>query len=152
MPETVLVSACLLGLNTRYDGNHNCCEALLEYLQQADLIAIPICPEQLAGLPTPRPKVWFTKGDGAAILEGQGRMVDETGRNMGAAFLHGAEMCLQIARCNQSKMAILKQHSPSCGCRSIHRSGETVPGMGVTAALLGKHNIKMMSEEDFTTD
>lgn len=149
MPGTVLVSACLLGLQTRYDGNHNRSDEILAYLQRENFTAIPICPEQLAGLPTPRPKVWFTQGDGASVLEGNGEMTDEHGQDMGPIFRRGASMSLQIAQLNQCKLAILKQRSPSCGCSSVYRGTETMSGMGVTAALLNDNNIKLLSEEDF---
>ena len=76
-------------------------------------------------------------------------MIDETKADMASVFLRGAEMSLKIAQLNQCKMAILKQRSPSCGCQSIYRSGVVVTGMGVTAALLEKHGIKLLSEEDF---
>ena len=152
MPATVLVSACLLGLQTRYDGSDNASAAVLAYLQRQGLIAIPVCPEQLAGLPTPRPKVWFSQGDGVSILAGRGKMIDENGRDMGAIFRRGAEMSLRIARLNRCKMAILKQRSPSCGCGAVYRCGETVSGLGVTAALLKENNIRLLSEEEFRTE
>lgn len=152
MSGTVLVSACLLGLETRYDGSHNLSDSILEYLRAEGLTAVPVCPEQLAGLPTPRPKTWFTDGDGEAILDGHGGMIDEDGKDMGPIFSRGAEMSLQIARLNQCTTAILKQRSPSCGCRTIYRSAEKVPGMGVTAALLKRHDIKLLSEEDFQSE
>lgn len=152
MPGNVLVSACLIGLSTRYDGDHNRCDQLLDYLQREDLTAIPICPEQLAGLSTPRPKVWFSDGDGEAILDGSGVMIDEEGHDMHAPFLKGAKMSLEIARLNRCDRAILKQKSPSCGCRTVHRNGEIVPGMGVTAALFKRHGIELLSEEDFASE
>jgi uncharacterized protein YbbK (DUF523 family) len=79
-------------------------------------------------------------------------MIDENGRDMGAIFRRGAEMCLRIARLNRCKMAILKQRSPSCGCGAVYRCGETVSGLGVTAALLKENNIRLLSEEEFRTE
>lgn len=152
MTETILVSACLLGLETRYDGSHNLNDSILRYLRAEGRTAIPICPEQLAGLATPRPRTWFTEGDGEAVLDGGGRMVDELGADMAPAFLRGAQMSLQIARLNQCKTAILKQRSPSCGCRTIYLESENIKGMGVTAALLSRNGIKLLSEEDFPAE
>lgn len=149
MSGSVLVSACLLGLETRYDATHNRSEAILNHLRQQGLTAVPVCPEQLAGLPTPRTKTWFVDGDGDSIIDGQGQMCDEYGTDMAEMFLRGAEMSLQVAQINQCKTAILKQGSPSCGCGMIHRSGQKVPGRGVTAALLNQHGINLSSEDDF---
>jgi len=152
MAETILVSACLLGLETRYDGSHNLNSSIIEYLRTEELTAIPICPEQLAGLATPRPKTRFTAGDGEAVLDGVGRMEDELGTDMALVFLRGAQMSLQIARLNQCNRAILKQRSPSCGCRTIYLQTEKTEGMGVTAALLSRNGIKLLSEEDFPSE
>ncbi|HKJ04402.1 MAG TPA: DUF523 domain-containing protein [Geopsychrobacteraceae bacterium] len=151
MSETVLVSACLLGLKTRYDGEHNLSRTTLDHLQACGLTVIPICPEQLAGLPTPRCKTWFTEGDGQTVIAGAGMMTDETGAEMMEYFLSGARSCLQIALLNKSEKAILKQNSPSCGTKTVYRSGKKVSGMGVTAALLQEHGIKVFSEDDFSS-
>jgi len=149
MSEPVLVSACLLGLPTRYDGSANRCDAILNHLLRHNLTAIPICPEQLAGLPTPRDKTFFVRGDGESMLDGSGSMRDEKDNEMGAIFLRGADLALQIAQLNNCKLAILKQRSPSCGCGTVYCGRQKVAGMGVTAALLARHNIRILTEEDF---
>lgn len=149
MPRNALVSSCLLGLATRYDGSSNHCQPVLDYLQQQQLTPIPVCPEQLAGLPTPRPKCWFKAGSGETLLTGTGVLVDELGEDVSDQFLHGARESLKLAQLTDCRVAILKQRSPSCGSQTIYRNGELVKGAGVTAALLKENGIQVFSEEDF---
>ena len=146
--SSILVSSCLLGLATRYDGSTRDCPALHSFLQDNGLLAIPVCPEQLAGLPTPRPKSWFTEGDGISLLQGNGRLCNEREEDVGRIFCHGARQSLLLARLTGCRMAILKQNSPSCGTGRVHRNGQRVEGFGVTAALLRQHGISCFSEED----
>jgi len=149
MTETVFVSSCLLGLPTRYDGTDNSCPEIIDYLQQNKLIPIPVCPEQLAGLPTPRLKCWFTQGTGEDVLNGCGSICAEDTQDVTAAFAGTAEQSLKIAEMTGCKRAILKQRSPSCGSVTVHQNGQLVTGMGVTAAMLKKAGIEVLSEEDF---
>jgi len=148
MARTVLVSSCLLGLATRYDGDDNYSRSLADYLQRNDLIPIPVCPEQLAGMPTPRPKCWYTTGTGAAILAGEGQICNELGVDVSQRLLRGAELTLDIARLTNCELAILKQRSPSCGSSMVHQNGKLVEGMGVAAALLAQHGVALLSEEE----
>jgi len=148
MRETILVSACLLGLNTRYNGERRSHPEVEAFLARHSLLPIPICPEQLGGLPTPRPRAAFREGDGEAVLEGSGTLLDEQGNPLNEAFLRGAEETLRIARLTGCRRALLKERSPSCGCRSVHRNGALVAGKGITAALLQRHDVMTMSEED----
>lgn len=149
MTETAIVSSCLLGLSTRYDGSGNFCQAVVDYLQQHQITPIPVCPEQLAGLPTPRPKCWFNKGDGNDVLRGCGSIRDEEGRDETDAFFRAAEESLKIAELTGCKLAILKQRSPSCGSRQVYLNGQLNKGMGVTAAKLKQAGLKVLSEDDF---
>jgi len=146
--QTVLVSACLLGINCRYDGGSNLNQRVVDYLSRHKLLAIPVCPEQLAGLPTPRPKVWFTQGDGQGYLQQQAQLHDEFGQNVGPTFLHGAQETLKIARVCGCNSAIMKERSPSCGCRQIHRNHELVAGTGLASALLQQAGLIVSSEEE----
>lgn len=146
--QPVLVSACLLGVNCRYDGGSNHNRKLIDYLSAHKLQAIPVCPEQLAGLPTPRPKAWFTCGDGQGYLQQQAQLHNEFGQNVGPAFLLGAQETLKIARFCGCSTAIMKERSPSCGCRQIHRNNELVAGAGLASALLQQSGITVTSEEE----
>ena len=147
----ILVSSCLLGLKTRYDATDNYCQAVVDYIETNQLTPIPVCPEQLAGLSTPRPKCWFSHGDGAAILTGNGKLIDENGRNVTEVFLHGAQECLKIAKLTHCNMAILQQRSPSCGSQKIYLNEELIEGVGITAALLNKNGLNVFSDDNLPT-
>jgi uncharacterized protein YbbK (DUF523 family) len=148
MQRNALVSSCLLGLATRYDGSDNYNQAVIDYLKQQQLTPIPVCPEQLAGLPTPRPQCWFAAGSGETLLTGDGSLVNEYGEEVSAIFLKGAEESLKLAQLTGCRTAILKQRSPSCGNRTIHCNSELIEGLGVTAALLKETGLQVLSEED----
>ena len=128
MPHSLpiyLVSACLVGLCTRYDGkileNPDC----LKQLQKA--IWIPICPEQLGGLPTPREAANISGGDGADVLAGTARVLTKSGTDLTEQFILGARQVLHLARVQNVQAVYLKAKSPSC---AVHGK------IGVTAALL----------------
>lgn len=127
-----LVSACLVGLCTRYDGkvktNFHCLTRI------AASAWIPVCPEQLGGLPTPREAADIVGGDGRDVLAGTARVVSKSGTDCTAAFVRGAEQVLQIARLQNISKALLKARSPSCAV-----SGK----IGVTAALLRSAGIEV---------
>ncbi len=143
-PEVILVSACLLGLHTRYDGGTNPDPSLQD--PPEGVVYVPVCPEQLGGLPTPRPPCEFERADGTAVLRGQDRLVEvESRRDRTENFLRGAQETLALARWLGVKRAILKESSPSCGLHWVYRNGQRVPGMGVTAALLKEHGIAVES-------
>lgn len=146
--ETILVSACLLGLPTRYDGKAKRSQDVLDYLQREKLTPIPVCPEQLAGMTTPRDKTFFQSGDGRAVLAGNGEAVSENGRSMNDIFCRGAKMTLEIARLSGCRRALLKEGSPSCGVHRVYLGEDKVAGMGVTSALLISSDLDVISEED----
>nr|VFK26714.1 MAG: Uncharacterized conserved protein YbbK, DUF523 family [Candidatus Kentron sp. MB]VFK31577.1 MAG: Uncharacterized conserved protein YbbK, DUF523 family [Candidatus Kentron sp. MB]VFK75889.1 MAG: Uncharacterized conserved protein YbbK, DUF523 family [Candidatus Kentron sp. MB] len=134
-----LCSACLLGIHCRYDGGSEKNQKILDLARKEMLI--PICPEQLGGLPTPR-----------IPAEQQGaRVVTKEGRDVSENFHRGAQEALRLARLYSIGEAILKQKSPSCGVGQIYDgtfSGRIISGNGVTAALLKESGIRAMSEED----
>jgi uncharacterized protein YbbK (DUF523 family) len=148
MKEPILVSACLLGLATRYDGTSKRNPTVLAWLEQERLLPIPVCPEQLAGLPTPRPRTRFTQGDGAAVLAGSGSVASCAGQPMNEAFVRGARATLQVAQLTGCRRALLKERSPSCGVHQVHCGEQLVPGMGVATALLATSGIAVQSETD----
>ena len=143
----IIVSACLVGLKTRHDGDDNLIETIRELVARGE--AIPICPEQLGGLPTPRTPADFSGGDGGAVLDGVACVVDRDGIDVTGAFRRGAEESLAVARMTGATVAILKERSPSCGLRRVWIDGELVDGTGVTAALLERHGVRIESEEDW---
>lgn len=136
----ILVSACLLGVACRYDGaSKGLPDSVLRELM-ARHVLVPVCPEQLGGLPTPR-----------APSERRGsRVVMRTGADVTAAFTRGAQQTLVLAQRFGCTAALLKQRSPSCGYGEIYDgtfTGACVPGDGVTAALLSAHGIRVYGED-----
>lgn len=127
----ILVSACLAGLQTRYDGRLIASPACLRRLNQA--IWLPICPEQLGGLPTPRCAADLVGGDGADVLAGRATVVCSDGSDVTRQFVNGARQVLEIALRQAVSLVCLKARSPSCG----------VTRLGVTAALLAEHGLDL---------
>ncbi|THB77546.1 MAG: DUF523 domain-containing protein [Desulfobulbaceae bacterium] len=126
--ETVLVSACLVGLCTRYDAQvieNSACMSRLNRFQW-----VPFCPEQLGGMPTPRTAADIVGGTGVDVLEKRAKVIDKNGTDVSLLFIKGAEQTLLLAKKLNIKRAILKARSPSCG----------VNKQGVTAALLARNN------------
>lgn len=114
-------------------------------------LAVPFCPEQLGGLPTPRYASEIQQGSGEDVLEGRARVINQTGRDVTENFIRGAEESLKLARILGTKFAILKSKSPSCGYGEIYDGsfrGVLVKGNGVTAALFMKNGIKVITEKD----
>jgi uncharacterized protein YbbK (DUF523 family) len=144
----ILVSACLLGLFTRYDGASKHHEPALRFIRDQGLVPIPVCPEQLAGLPTPRPSTRFACGDGEAVLDGNGKVMNAEGKIVNETFLHGAIETMKIARLAGCTQALLKERSPSCGVHQVYLEDRIVAGQGVTAALLARNGLDVFSEED----
>lgn len=130
----VIVSACLLGIKTRYDGAEARSEEVIRRL--ADRVAIPVCPEQLGGLPTPRPRASIQPGDGSEALAGRSYVINSVGEDVTSLFVAGAQAVLQIARLTGATEAFLKEKSPSCGVTCIKNGDKDITGSGVTAALL----------------
>jgi uncharacterized protein YbbK (DUF523 family) len=144
-----LVSACLLGIRTRYDSG--CCPVPQLIQLAARGLAVPVCPEVAGGLPVPRPPAEIVGGDGQAVLDGQARVVTLEGEDVTEAFLAGARQALETAQRLGIRQAVLKDDSPSCGCGRIYDgtfSGRMVSGQGVTAALLQRNGITVLSEEE----
>jgi len=135
----IIVSACLAGFNTRYDGT-NCGRPEIISLVAAGK-AIPLCPEQLGGLPTPRPPIRFIEGDGDALLKNKAKAMGSDGVDYSKNLLAGAEEVLRIAEMFNVSRAILKDGSPSCGVFKVWINNEKVEGCGVTTAVLKKNNI-----------
>ncbi len=137
----VLVSACLLGVNCRYNGIPKEDAAVKELLAREEITLIPVCPEQLGGLPTPRTPS-ERKGESVVSSEGEDRT---------EAFGRGAQEALRLAKLYECEAAILKERSPSCGNKQVYDgsfTGTVVPGEGVTAELLRKNGVKVFGESE----
>lgn len=139
----ILVSACLLGLNCRFNGRPKANESLISSLKNTH--AIPFCPEQLGGLPTPRYRAWITQGDGRDVLEGRSRVINEVDADVTAQFIKGATETERLVTLFNIKKAYLKSKSPSCGVGKIYRNKKLVTGNGVCATMLIQKNIELIS-------
>ena len=137
--ENIIVSACLLGLSCRYDGRSKPCQAVLELLKEESIRLIPVCPEQLGGLPTPR---IASERKGSRVIMGDGHDVTKQ-------YQKGAQEALKLAHLYACKKAILKEKSPSCGCGRIYDgsfSRTLMDGNGVTAELFLSDGIEVIGE------
>ncbi|PLX94648.1 MAG: DUF523 domain-containing protein [Desulfuromonas sp.] len=144
----LLVSACLLGLNTRYNAETKMNRQVLDLLKREDVLPVPVCPEQLAGFSTPRPSCQFSCGTGEQAWHGKATLHNARGEEVTEQFKMGAEQALHIAGLSHCRLALLKERSPSCATHAVHCNNALHPGMGVTAALLQQHGIQLFSEEE----
>ena len=133
----ILISACLLGVACQYNGNAKPLENLDKLMAKHTLI--PVCPECLGGLPTPRPPSEISKG----------KVISNCGVDVTEQFIKGAEVALQLAKLYDIDCAILKERSPSCGFGKIYDGTFTstiIEGNGLTADILAKNGIKVIGE------
>jgi len=152
----LLISACLLGVACNHEGRGSPRAVVDELAQRYRLV--PVCPEVLGGLPTPRAAAEITGGDGADVLAGPdpggsggARVVNVDGEDVTAAYRRGAEAAVTVARAVGATRAVLKARSPSCGTAAVYDgtfSRRLVPGRGVTAAALAAAGLEVGSEED----
>jgi len=123
----ILVSSCLLGISCRYDGESRPSPEAFQLIKGVNGV-IPVCPEQLGGLATPRPAARLMGGDGFDVLAGRAKVVRvKDGKDVTAAFVAGAKECLRLVKLFGLEEAVLKSRSPSCGLRKP---------VGVTAAAI----------------
>ena len=133
----LLISACLLGIRCRYDGGRKPLERLDELTEKH--VLIPVCPEVVGGLPTPRVPAERI-GD---------KVIAKDGRDVTAAYEQGAQEALRLAQMTGCTHALLKERSPSCGCGVIYDgsfTGGLCKGDGMCAALLKQHGIEVLGE------
>ena len=134
----MIVSACLAGFPCRYDGKTKPCQQVVELVKAGE--AIPVCPEQLGGLPTPRPP--------CEILSG--RVIDKNGADRTKNYRRGAEAVLHLAQTYGATQALLQKRSPSCGAGWIYDgtfSKTLIAGDGITARLLAENGIQVIGVE-----
>ena len=137
----IMVSACLLGENCKYNGGNNLCEAVCRFVAGHEIFAV--CPEVMGGLPVPR--------EPAEIVDGVVRV--QTGRSVDREYRLGAEKALEIAKREGVELVILQPRSPSCGCRQIYDgtySHVRKEGKGVFAQLLSDNGIRCVDAEELT--
>lgn len=135
----LLVSACLVGTNCKYNGKNNKNEAVLKYLEGKEYMTI--CPELLTGLPIPRPCVELAGG----------RLIDDRGNDVDELYRHGVELALQQLDGEEIALAILQSRSPTCGVNQVYDgtfSGRLVAGQGLFAKALKERGIRVVDAED----
>ena len=135
----IIVSACLLGENCKYNGGNNRCQKVIDFVKDHEVIQV--CPEQMGGLSTPRlpAEIYNEK-----VMNTEGVSVD-------TEFRKGAKAALKITLEEGATLAVLQPRSPSCGCKQVYDgtfSKTLIPGKGVFAQLLADHGIKLMEPED----
>ena len=136
----LLISACLVGINCKYNGKNNLNEELKKLVDEGK--AIPICPEQMGGLPTPRVPSEIIKNESGNI-----RVITKDGRDVTKEYKQGATRALKIAKALNINRAILKLKSPSCGCGKIYDgtfSGKLIDGNGITTQLFLENGIEVI--------
>lgn len=139
----ILISACLLGENCKYNGGNNADAIPVDALDKLDQIyeLVTVCPECMGGLTTPREP---------AEICASGRVLTKfSGRDVTAEFISGAQICADIARKNDCKIAVLKERSPSCGSGEIYDgsfTGRIVSGDGLTTSALKKLGVRVVGE------
>ncbi len=135
----IIVSACLANVRCRYDGGTKTCDEVVRLVAEGK--AIPVCPEQLGGLPTPRVPAEI-RGD---------QVITRDGVEVTDAFRRGAQEALKLAKLVGATSAILKARSPSCGTGQVYDggfAGKLVAGNGVFADLCKSHGIDVRTEEE----
>ncbi|MGH9042922.1 MAG: DUF523 domain-containing protein [Acidimicrobiia bacterium] len=145
----LIISACLLGVACNHEGRGSP-RAVVEELGRRYRL-IPVCPEVLGGLSTPRPAAELSSADGAAVLAGEAVVVNVDGHDVTAAYRRGAEAAVALARSTGAARAVLKARSPSCGSSRVYDgtfSRRLVDGQGVTAAALWAAGLEVCSDED----
>lgn len=145
----ILVSACLLGIDCKYNGSNNDNIKVKEYLKNKEFIIV--CPEQLGGLTTPRDPSEIVKFDNSEIMDKAYKVISNKNIDVTKNFIKGANETLKIAQIYNCKEAILKDGSPSCGSNFIYDGSFTcnkIKGEGLTAKLLRDNNIKVISENE----
>lgn len=135
----IMVSACLLGENCKYNGKNNYSARVADFLREHE--AVPVCPERLAGLGTPRTPIEIVNG---VLLDREGRNVDGLLRD---AADRTARQAVELG----VDMAILQSRSPTCGVNQVYDgsfSGKLIPGRGVLAQALVSRGIRVLDAED----
>ena len=141
--RVVVVSSCLLGTDCKYNGGNNLHPGVVAYVK--DKLVIPVCPERLSGLPTPRPRVELRAG----------RAVNEYGEDVDEVFRLGVARTMAQLKDQQVDEAILQSRSPTCGTRQIYDgsfSGHLLPGQGLLAQALDAAGIRLVDAAEIAAD
>ncbi len=147
----ILVSSCLAGLEVRYNGTHCLNNKIMKLIEENK--AITVCPELLGGFSTPREPAEIIGGNGEDVLDGNAKVIEKSGRDVTELYIKGAYITLKKAIDVNATVVVLKEYSPSCGSSMIYNGefiGEKIAGNGVTAALLKRKGLQVISERQFS--
>lgn len=150
--QSLLVSACLVGICTRFDGGARRDRSVLALAER--FVLVPVCPEQLGGLSTPRPPAELQGGGGEDVLAGRARVRTLEAEDVTDCYVRGARATAAIGRLVDARGAVLKARSPSCGVGETYDGSfqhRLRPGSGVTAALLLQEGYRLWTEEDIAS-
>ncbi len=154
-PLRILFSSCLLGSLCGVDGSSSGSYPHIKaFLEYPNVQVFSFCPED-AVLGTPRETPDCEGGDGADVLNGKARVITESGKDVTAQMIKGAEKMLQVAKNGEIELAIMMDASGACGSQVIYKGHRMLPnpkyqaGMGVAAALLSRNNVKLISQRDY---
>lgn len=139
----ILVSACLVGINCKYSGGNNFNQKIFDLVKEGK--AIPICPEQLGGLKTPRNPVELK------VIDGKRHAIDNEGNDVTENFERGAIEVLKLAKNLNINKAILQPRSPSCGVNKIYSGNfdnKLIDGNGILADLLIENGIEVFTPDE----
>lgn len=138
----VLVSACIMGENCKYNGKSNKNDAVIDFLKDKEVVRI--CPELLAGMAVPRPC--------AELVDGV--VTDENGQNVDAAYRRAVELALASICPEEFELAVLQSRSPTCGVNQVYDgsfTGRLVPGQGLFARALAARGCKVVDAEEIAS-
>jgi uncharacterized protein YbbK (DUF523 family) len=151
MRKVALVSSCMIGIPCQYSGRSAKSCLSKATIKKLDYTLIPVCPEQLGGLPTPRPPAEIMGGDGFDVIKGNAKVVTHDGQDVTEQYVRGAEQVLRIAQMSGASLMIVKRKSPSCSRSRIYDgtfSRRLIDGVGVTSALLMlKTNLELLDSD-----
>jgi len=142
----ILISSCLLGIRCRYDAEHSLCKGLVDLLPK--ICAVPVCPEQMGGLPTPRTAANIIDGHGPDVLTGSARCINLRGEDVTESFIKGAQEVLRLAHLTGARIFIGKSKSPSCGKSTPYCEAPGGVGIGITASLLIREGLHVFDLDD----
>lgn len=149
----VVVSACLAGVACTHEAQPKTRDWAVKLVAEGR--AVLVCPEVAGGLPIPRPAAEIQRGDGADVLDGKARVIDEHGNDVTGYFVDGAAKAKEAARTANATLAILKARSPSCGSGTTYDGtfgGTLRDGDGVAAAMLRREGLDVVSDEEIDAD
>jgi uncharacterized protein YbbK (DUF523 family) len=145
MKESIIISACLLGRECRYDGGH--CK--ISKLDDLDLNFIPVCPEEAGKLGTPRPAAELTSSS-KLVVSGHGKILTKNNVDLTSQFLDGSKKELLKLKFSNAKIAVLKSRSPSCGYGQVYDgtfTGNLHKGNGIFSQMCEDEGVKVISSD-----